>query len=60
MIIDDNSQPAPTNKSNDNNKPLSEHKCESCAKSVTEKIAMFSTSKFGKKLCMDCQKKEGK
>lgn len=30
--------------------------CEKCGKSVTQKIASFSQSKFNKILCMDCQK----
>lgn len=32
-------------------------KCEGCGAAITEKVAMYSTSKFGKKLCFDCQKK---
>jgi len=32
-------------------------KCEGCGAVITEKVAMYSTSKFGKKLCFDCQKK---
>jgi len=32
-------------------------KCEACGAAITEKVAMYSTSKFGKKLCFDCQKK---
>lgn len=43
-----------------NDKNQAELKCEYCGKKITEKVGMFSTSKFGKKLCMDCQKKEGK
>lgn len=31
-------------------------KCESCGKSVTQKVASYAQSKFGKMLCMDCQK----
>lgn len=31
-------------------------KCESCGKGVTQKVASYSQSKFGKILCMDCQK----
>lgn len=34
--------------------------CEDCNKKITEKVAIYSTSKYGKKLCMDCQKKEAK
>lgn len=30
--------------------------CESCGKAITQKIASYSQSKFGKMLCMDCQK----
>ncbi|PRR85553.1 hypothetical protein [Clostridium luticellarii] len=30
--------------------------CEKCGKKISEKVAEFSTSKFKKKLCMDCQK----
>ena len=30
--------------------------CESCGKSVTQKVASYSQSKFGKILCMECQK----
>lgn len=31
-------------------------KCESCGKGVTQKVASYAQSKFGKILCMDCQK----
>lgn len=34
--------------------------CEKCSKEIKENVAMFSTSKYGKKLCIDCQKKEAK
>lgn len=30
--------------------------CEICGKAITQKVASFSQSKFGKMLCMDCQK----
>lgn len=30
--------------------------CESCGKAITQKVASYSQSKFGKLLCMDCQK----
>lgn len=30
--------------------------CEKCGAPITQKIASFSQSKFGKMLCMDCQK----
>lgn len=30
-------------------------KCEKCGKVLTDKVAKFSKSKFGKELCMDCQ-----
>lgn len=30
--------------------------CENCGKSVTQKVASYAQSKFGKMLCMDCQK----
>lgn len=32
-------------------------KCEDCGKSVPEKSASFSKSRFGKEACFDCQKK---
>ena len=31
-------------------------KCEKCGKPVTQKVASYAQSKFGKFLCMDCQK----
>ena len=31
--------------------------CEGCGLPITEKVAMYSTSKYKKKLCFDCQKK---
>ena len=31
-------------------------KCANCGKGITQKVADFSTKKFGKPLCMDCQK----
>ena len=30
-------------------------KCEKCGKALTDKVAKFSKSKFGKELCFDCQ-----
>lgn len=30
-------------------------KCEKCGKELTDKVAKFSKSKFGKELCFDCQ-----
>lgn len=30
--------------------------CENCGAAITQKVASFSQSKFGKMLCMDCQK----
>lgn len=30
-------------------------KCENCGKAITQKVASYSQSKFGKMLCMDCQ-----
>lgn len=34
----------------------SELKCENCGKAVTQKVASYSQGKYGKILCMDCQK----
>lgn len=31
-------------------------KCEKCGKAVTQKVASYAQSKFGKIFCMDCQK----
>lgn len=31
-------------------------KCEKCGAPITQKVASFSQSKFGKMLCMECQK----
>lgn len=31
-------------------------KCENCGKPVTQKVASYAQSKFGKMLCMECQK----
>ena len=30
--------------------------CENCGKALTQKVASYSQSKFGKMLCMECQK----
>lgn len=30
--------------------------CENCGKSITQSVASFSQSKYGKMLCMECQK----
>lgn len=30
--------------------------CEACGKAITQKIASYAQSKFGKMICMDCQK----
>lgn len=34
----------------------SDLKCEACGKSVTQKVASYAQGKFGKILCIDCQK----
>ncbi len=34
--------------------------CADCGKGITEKIHSFSMSKYGKPLCMDCQKNNGR
>lgn len=34
----------------------SDLKCESCGKSVTQRVASYAQGMFGKILCMDCQK----
>jgi hypothetical protein len=39
-----------------NGKSLSKETCASCGKEITESIAKFSKTKFGKPLCMSCQK----
>lgn len=31
-------------------------KCEQCGKAITQTVASFSQGKFGKMLCMECQK----
>ena len=33
--------------------------CEDCGAAVTQKVASYAQSKFGKVLCMSCQKKQG-
>lgn len=45
--------------SNPQNAETSGLLCEACGKAVTQKVASFSQSKFGKILCMDCQKQNG-
>lgn len=34
--------------------------CADCGAAITQKVASYSESKYGKPLCMDCQKKQGK
>lgn len=41
-----------------NGKSLNKETCASCGKEITESIAKFSKSKFGKPLCITCQKGE--
>lgn len=52
----------PTNESTSNNKETNgtanSYKCVECDENVSEKVCMYSTSKYGKILCMDCQKKQ--
>ena len=40
-----------------NPKPSGEPKCAGCGKTLTDRVADYSRQKFGKPLCMDCQKK---
>lgn len=50
-----------TNTLTDNKQPSNSTLCcEECGKKITEKVGMWSTSKYGKKLCMDCQNKQAK
>lgn len=39
--------------------PVSRLVCAGCGKPITQKISDFSTTKYGRPLCMDCQKKRG-
>lgn len=55
-----NKQSSNTNTPTNNNSSSGDICCKDCGKKITEKVAMYSTSKFGKALCMDCQKKEAK
>jgi hypothetical protein len=34
--------------------------CADCGAPITQSVASFSEGKFGRRLCMDCQKKQGK
>lgn len=34
--------------------------CAACGTAITQKVASYSEAKYGKPLCMDCQKKQGK
>lgn len=36
------------------------YRCNKCARVIAPNVAKFSHQKYGKALCMDCQKKEGK
>lgn len=44
-------------KQNENSAP-SDFSCEDCGKGISEKVYNFSMGKYGKSLCMDCQKKQ--
>jgi len=45
------------NKKNEqNNSNIKDLTCEKCKTKITEKVADYSFKKFGKHLCMDCQK----
>ncbi len=50
-------QPQPVDSSG--NKPLVKHSCSSCNVEIKEGVYNFSTSKFGKALCFNCQQKLG-
>ncbi|MBR6887014.1 MAG: ERF family protein [Selenomonadaceae bacterium] len=34
-------------------------KCAGCGKGINQKVSEYSAKKYGKPLCMDCQKKQG-
>ena len=55
---DTNTTYQPPPKSNGNGNEFVD-KCAGCGKGITQKVSEFSTKKFGKPLCMDCQKKNG-
>lgn len=51
-------QPPPKSNGNANGNEFVD-KCAGCGKGITQKVSEFSAKKFGKPLCMDCQKKNG-
>lgn len=53
LPFDDYYPPDPPQESTDD-----EYFCERCGVKITEKVAMYSTDKFGRELCYNCQKKD--
>lgn len=45
-------------KRNTKKEPDSDLVCSKCSASINQAVQAFSTNKFGKALCMDCQKKQ--
>ena len=65
FAIDDTKDSDSTNTHNkedkaDTNASNNTYRCNKCAKVIPQNVAKFSYQKFGKALCIDCQKKEGK
>ena len=55
----DNSPPVPKSNSSAVRKPIMPkggYKCYDCGAKITDKVAEFSSQKYGKCLCMECQK----
>ncbi len=54
-----NQSPPKQSPSNQKSEDAANVACKGCGTKITAKVANFSTQKFRKPLCMNCQKKEG-
>ncbi|CAB1262838.1 hypothetical protein ACFHWD_18225 [Clostridium sp. MT-14] len=55
-IVTDNKNTVNNNENMQNKSSKSELLCENCGNVISEKVANYSAQKFGKMLCMNCQK----
>lgn len=60
MAVEESKPQAQPNTQGQEKKPSSDElSCQECKEKITQGVATFSMNKYGKPLCMSCQKKQG-
>lgn len=58
VVVDDSDYPLPFDEPADPEPPQTDFVCSECGAKISENVYGFSKTKFGKPLCMKCQKKQ--